>query len=193
MLLAGEEVKLRHLAITVPAGAGDRALVCHAQGISLAANHGVCQSLRGTTARRLSHDPEFAELCDGGDDGARAGQWDSEAGISAGGYDGFYFLGDLRRVGIIWGDADDRAVSGNYVCGVAETDQREKKDTFGKMLAFGIASMVGLQAIINIAVATVSVPTKGLSLPLVSAGGSGLVITCARRPGIAGERLPVRV
>jgi cell division protein FtsW (lipid II flippase) len=28
------------------------------------------------------------------------------------------------------------------------------------------------------AVATVSVPTKGLSLPLVSAGGSGLIITC---------------
>ena len=39
--------------------------------------------------------------------------------------------------------------------------------------------MIGLQAMINIAVATVSVPTKGLSLPLVSAGGSGLVITCA--------------
>ena len=39
--------------------------------------------------------------------------------------------------------------------------------------------MLGLQAAINIAVATVSVPTKGLSLPLVSAGGSGLVITCA--------------
>jgi cell division protein FtsW (lipid II flippase) len=33
--------------------------------------------------------------------------------------------------------------------------------------------------VINIAVATVSVPTKGLSLPLVSAGGSGLVITAA--------------
>ena len=56
----------------------------------------------------------------------------------------------------------------------------EKKDNFGKLLAFGIGSMVGLQAIINIAVATVSVPPKGLSLPLVSAGGSGLVITCAR-------------
>ena len=39
--------------------------------------------------------------------------------------------------------------------------------------------MVGTQAVINIAVATVSVPTKGLSLPLISAGGSGLVITCA--------------
>ena len=47
------------------------------------------------------------------------------------------------------------------------------------MLAFGIGSMIGLQAMINMAVATVSVPTKGLSLPLVSAGGSGLVITCA--------------
>src|SRR5689334_18482840 len=41
------------------------------------------------------------------------------------------------------------------------------------------SSDLGLQATINIAVATVSVPTKGLSLPLVSAGGSGLVITCA--------------
>jgi cell division protein FtsW len=50
---------------------------------------------------------------------------------------------------------------------------------FGRLLAFGTASMLGLQAAINMAVATVSVPTKGLSLPLVSAGGSGLVITCA--------------
>jgi cell division protein FtsW len=54
-----------------------------------------------------------------------------------------------------------------------------KKDNFGRLLAFGIGVMVALQALINIAVATVSVPTKGLSLPLVSAGGSGLVITCA--------------
>lgn len=56
---------------------------------------------------------------------------------------------------------------------------RQSEDGFGKLLAFGIGSMIGLQALINIAVATVSVPTKGLSLPLVSAGGSGLVITCA--------------
>ncbi|MDB5324502.1 MAG: stage sporulation protein [Phycisphaerales bacterium] len=53
------------------------------------------------------------------------------------------------------------------------------RDSFGRLLAFGIAAMVGTQAVINIAVATVSVPTKGLSLPLISAGGSGLVITCA--------------
>jgi cell division protein FtsW len=62
---------------------------------------------------------------------------------------------------------------------VAWQTMKQKRDSFGRMLAFGIASMVCLQAMINIAVATVSVPTKGLSLPLISAGGSGLVITCA--------------
>ena len=56
---------------------------------------------------------------------------------------------------------------------------RQKRDDFGRLLAFGIGSMLGLQAAINMAVATVSVPTKGMSLPLVSAGGSGLIITCA--------------
>jgi cell division protein FtsW len=54
-----------------------------------------------------------------------------------------------------------------------------KADNFGRLLAFGVGIMVTMQALINIAVATVSVPTKGLSLPLVSAGGSGLIITCA--------------
>jgi cell division protein FtsW len=56
---------------------------------------------------------------------------------------------------------------------------RQKRDSLGAMLAFGVASMLGFQAAINMAVATVSVPTKGLSLPLVSAGGTGLVITTA--------------
>lgn len=56
---------------------------------------------------------------------------------------------------------------------------KQKRDSFGRMLAFGIGAMITLQTAINVAVATVSVPTKGLSLPLVSAGGSGLVITCA--------------
>jgi cell division protein FtsW len=56
---------------------------------------------------------------------------------------------------------------------------RSKRDNLGQLLAFGIGAMIGLQALINIAVATVSVPPKGMSLPLVSAGGSGLIITSA--------------
>jgi len=56
---------------------------------------------------------------------------------------------------------------------------KRSTSSFGRLLAYGIGAMIALQAAINIAVATVSVPTKGLSLPLVSAGGSGLVITSA--------------
>jgi cell division protein FtsW len=56
---------------------------------------------------------------------------------------------------------------------------RQNRDNFGSLLAFGVSSMLSLQAAINMAVATVSVPTKGLSLPLVSAGGTGLIFTAA--------------
>jgi cell division protein FtsW len=62
---------------------------------------------------------------------------------------------------------------------LAWTVIRQPRDSFGRILALGIASMIGLQAVINISVTTVSVPTKGLSLPLISYGGSGLIITCA--------------
>lgn len=46
---------------------------------------------------------------------------------------------------------------------------------FSRLLALGITLMVGFQAAINIAVVTVSVPTKGIALPLVSAGGTGVI------------------
>jgi len=48
-------------------------------------------------------------------------------------------------------------------------------DPAGRLLAFGIVLMLGVQAAMNIAVVTASVPTKGIALPLVSAGGSGTV------------------
>lgn len=48
-------------------------------------------------------------------------------------------------------------------------------DPAGRLLAFGIVLMFGAQAAMNIAVVTASVPTKGIALPLVSAGGSGTV------------------
>jgi cell division protein FtsW len=48
-------------------------------------------------------------------------------------------------------------------------------DPHGKLLALGITMMIGWQAAMNIAVVTVSVPTKGISLPFISAGGSGVI------------------
>jgi cell division protein FtsW len=49
---------------------------------------------------------------------------------------------------------------------------------FERLFAFGITATVGLQAVMNIAVATVVTPTTGISLPFVSAGGSGVVTYC---------------
>ncbi len=50
-------------------------------------------------------------------------------------------------------------------------------DRFGFLVVFGLTVFIGLQAAINIAVVTASVPTKGISLPLVSYGGSSLLAT----------------
>jgi cell division protein FtsW len=56
-------------------------------------------------------------------------------------------------------------------------------DDYGTYLAFGIAAMFGVQALWNLAVALSIVPTKGLTLPFVSFGGSSLV-ACAAGAGI---------
>ena len=48
-------------------------------------------------------------------------------------------------------------------------------DSFGRLLAAGITLTICLQAAFNIGVVTNSVPTKGISLPFVSAGGSGVL------------------
>ena len=49
-------------------------------------------------------------------------------------------------------------------------------DRFGTLMGIGLSMMVGLQALINISVVTNMAPTKGIPLPLVSAGGSSLLI-----------------
>lgn len=50
------------------------------------------------------------------------------------------------------------------------------QDSFGSLLAIGITSLVGIQAAINIAVVTSSMPATGMSLPFFSYGGTALVI-----------------
>jgi cell division protein FtsW len=56
-------------------------------------------------------------------------------------------------------------------------------DEYGQYIAFGISVLFGAQALINIAVAMSMLPTKGLTLPFVSYGGSSLLV-CAAAMGI---------
>lgn len=50
------------------------------------------------------------------------------------------------------------------------------EDPFGRFLSLGIVSMIAIEVIINIGVTIGALPTKGLSLPFISYGGTALVI-----------------
>ena len=50
---------------------------------------------------------------------------------------------------------------------------------FAGYCAFGVALWLGLQALVSIGVNLGVLPTKGLTLPLISSGGSSVLMTCA--------------
>ncbi len=49
---------------------------------------------------------------------------------------------------------------------------------FGAYVSYGIGVWIGLQAFINMGVNMGILPTKGLTLPLMSSGGSSMLVTC---------------
>ncbi|MDR3543768.1 MAG: putative lipid II flippase FtsW [Desulfosporosinus sp.] len=54
---------------------------------------------------------------------------------------------------------------------------RECPDRFGRLLGFGLTSTLAIQTTINLGVVTGVLPVTGITLPLISYGGSSLVIT----------------
>ena len=53
------------------------------------------------------------------------------------------------------------------------------KDIFARFLAFGITATILIQAFFNISVVLALVPTKGITLPFISSGGTSLFFTLA--------------
>ena len=52
-------------------------------------------------------------------------------------------------------------------------------DPFARFMAFGITSAVLIQAFFNMSVVVSLVPTKGITLPFISFGGTSLFVTLA--------------
>jgi cell division protein FtsW len=55
----------------------------------------------------------------------------------------------------------------------------EAPDDYGSFMAFGISTLFGVQALVNLSVAMAILPTKGLTLPFLSYGGSSLLVNAA--------------
>lgn len=53
----------------------------------------------------------------------------------------------------------------------------ESVDDYGSFIAFGLSALLAVQVLLNLAVATAILPTKGLTLPFVSYGGSSLMVS----------------
>jgi cell division protein FtsW (lipid II flippase) len=69
---------------------------------------------------------------------------------------------------------------------------RQTREPFGRLVAAGVAALIGTQVVVNTAMTVGLLPVTGLSLPLVSYGGSGmlahaialgLVLNIGLRPG----------
>ncbi len=56
---------------------------------------------------------------------------------------------------------------------------RRAPDAFGALLAVGITALIGLQAMVNLGVVIGLLPSKGIPLPFVSAGGSSMLASLA--------------
>ena len=71
----------------------------------------------------------------------------------------------------------------------------QAKDRFGLLLAFAMTSLLTVPAILNGAVVMGLVPTKGLTLPFLSYGGTSLVMCCVSLGvllGVARQSAPAR-
>ena len=54
---------------------------------------------------------------------------------------------------------------------------QNQPEGFGRLLAFGITTWLGIQAFVNLGAMVALLPLTGVPLPLISYGGSSLIVT----------------
>jgi len=109
----------------------------------------------------------------------------------------------ICMVGERWGLVGTLAVLVLYLllfaCGLLVAART--RDPFGRLLAVGIVILLATQAIINVGMTVGLLPVTGITLPLLSYGGSSLLFTCvalgllmnvAMRPGYEIGKEPFR-
>ncbi len=78
------------------------------------------------------------------------------------------------------------ALEFGLICGVFLV-MRKLVSPAGRLLCIGVMTTVGVQAVINLFAVTGLGPTKGIALPLLSAGGTGWVLTAGMLGLVAGR------
>ncbi|MGE5191817.1 MAG: FtsW/RodA/SpoVE family cell cycle protein [Deltaproteobacteria bacterium] len=100
----------------------------------------------------------------------------------------------ICMIGERWGLAGTLVVLGLYLVLIARGlfVAAATREPFGRLLAVGIVALLATQTIINVGMTVGLVPVTGITLPLLSYGGSSLLFTCvalgllmnvAMRPG----------
>lgn len=92
------------------------------------------------------------------------------------GHTDFIYAGICEELGLVGGIAIFLIYAIFMVQGIRVATKAP--DMYGSLIATGITIMIGLQAFVNMYVVLGLLPTKGLTLPLISYGGSSLLINC---------------
>ena len=174
LLVAG--CRLKHLLLMGGVGA------CAMAGLLFAAPYRLA---RLTAHRELWDDPlgavyqplqSLTTIASGGWFGVGLGAGVQKYGYLPDSHTDFIFAVICEETGVLGAGAVIALVCAFVYLGIRT--MWSARTPFERLLAFGITAMIGWQAVMNIAVVTVATPTTGISLPLVSAGGSGLLTFC---------------
>jgi cell division protein FtsW len=113
----------------------------------------------------------------GGVKGLGLGQGPQKYQFLSEGHTDFIFAGICEELGMIGALTVFLIYAFFFIQGIRVASRAT--DMYASLIATGITVMIGVQAFINMYVVVGLLPTKGLTLPLISSGGSSLIINCA--------------